>query len=218
MQLLVFSMFAHMRLTLLAVVCCCVMLFSLSARPVSAAATDPTAQLRPFLTQVMATLDDPSFRKLPKKAQGDHMLKVVQERFDFHEMSKRVLGRYWRTMTPTQQQEFESLFMQLLEAAYVGKIDDYNVGETIQYGQQRIQGDRSEVQTNLVNGTKSIPISYIMHLQGDRWMIYDIVAEGVSLVRNYLEQFQQIISQNGYPSLAAQMRQKISQLQSQVKQ
>lgn len=146
------------------------------------------------------------------------MLTVVQERFDFLEMSKRVLGRYWRTLTPPQQTEFENLFMQLLEAAYVGKIDDYKAGETIRYGSQRVLDDRAEVQTNLVDNSKSIPISYVMHLRGDQWMIYDIVAEGVSLIRNYLEQFQQIMSQDGYSSLATQMKQKISQLQGQIKQ
>lgn len=144
------------------------------------------------------------------------MIVVVRERFDFQEMSKRVLGKQWRQLSAQEQGHFEDLFTQLLQYAYVGKIDEYS-GQKIEFVQQRIKGDRAEVQTLLIDDQRTIPISYILLLKGEEWMAYDIVVEGVSLVRNYMEQFQQILSKDGYSALLDQMKSKISQLEQQVK-
>ncbi|MDD2466916.1 MAG: ABC transporter substrate-binding protein [Desulfobulbus sp.] len=178
------------------------------------AAPDPTAQFRPFLDKVTTLLADPALKRLTKKEQCQRVIVVVRQRFDFQEMSKRVLGRHWRTLSPTEQSQFEELFTQLLQYAYVGKIDEYS-GQKVEFTQQRIRGDRAEVQTLLVQGNRTIPVSYILQLQGGQWMAYDVVVEGVSLIRNYMEQFQQIISKDGYPRLVEQIQSKISQLEQQ---
>ncbi len=177
-------------------------------------APDPTEQFRPFLAKVTAVLADSSLKKMPKKEQCRRVVAVVRERFDFREMSKRVLGRQWQQLSQEEQEQFEALFTQLLQYAYVGKIDEYS-GQKIEFIHQRIKGDRAEVQTQLVDSNKSIPVSYILSLQGEQWMAYDVVVEGVSLVRNYMEQFQQILTKDGYSGLVEQIKSKINQLEQQ---
>lgn len=181
------------------------------------AAADPSEQMRPFLNKVTALLADPTLKQASRQEQCQRMIVVVRERFDFQEMSKRVLGKQWRQLSAQEQAHFEDLFTQLLQYAYVGKIDEYS-DQKIELTQQRIKGDRAEVQTLLVDNQRTIPISYILLLKGDEWMAYDIVVEGVSLVRNYMEQFQQILSKEGYPALLEQIKGKISQLEQQYKQ
>lgn len=181
------------------------------------AAADPTEQMRPFLKKVTTLLADPSLKQASRQEQCQRMIVVVREHFDFQEMSKRVLGKQWRQLSQQEQAHFEDLFTQLLQYAYVGKIDEYS-GQKIEFTQQRIKGDRAEVQTLLVDNQRTIPISYILSLKGDEWMAYDVVVEGVSLVRNYMEQFQQILSKEGYPALLEQMKSKISQLERQYQQ
>jgi len=196
------------------VLCACLLflLVVLGSRSGVAAAPDPTEQLRPFLAKVTAALSDPGLKRMTKQQQCDRMIGVIRERFDFQEMSKRVLGQQWRNLADKEQQEFELLFTQLLQYAYVGKVDDYS-GQQVQFIQQRIRGDRAEVQTQLVDRNKSIPISYIMLLRNDQWMVYDVVAEGVSLVRNYMEQFGEILRKDGYPGLVKQLKEKIAELE-----
>lgn len=181
-------------------------------QPEANAAPDPTEQLRPFLKKVTDTLADPKLKALPKKEQGQRVISVVRERFDFREMSKRVIGQQWRGLSASDQAEFEELFTQLLQYAYVEKIDDYS-GQQVEFTQQRIKGERAEVQTLLVDKHKSIPVSYIMLMRQDQWMIYDVVVEGVSLIRNYMEQFQEILRKDGYPGLVKQVKDKIVQLE-----
>ena len=176
------------------------------------ATPDPTEQFRPFIDKVTKTLADPSLKTLPKQEKSRRVINVVREHFDFREMSKRVIGQQWRSLSADEQGEFESLFTQLLQYAYVGKIDDYT-GQQVQFTQQRIKGERAEVQTLLVDKDKSIPVAYIMLLKGEQWMAYDVVVEGVSLIRNYMEQFNEILRKDGYSGLVTQIKQKIVELE-----
>jgi phospholipid transport system substrate-binding protein len=99
-----------------------------------------------------------------------------------------------------------------LQYAYIGKVEDY-IDTKIQFGKQRIKGNRAEVQTQLVDANKSIPVSYIMILKGDQWMAYDIIVEGVSLIRNYMEQFRSILRKEKFSGLIDQMESKILELE-----
>jgi phospholipid transport system substrate-binding protein len=180
------------------------------------AAPDPTEQFRPFLQKVTETLADPNLKTIPKSDQSQRIIGVVRERFDFREMSKRVIGQEWRKLSEKEQQEFEALFTELLQYAYVGKIDEYS-GQQVQFTHQRIRGERAEVQTLLVDKERSIPVSYIMLLRGDQWMAYDVVVEGVSLVRNYMEQFNEILRKDGYPGLVQQIKKKVAELEQGIK-
>jgi phospholipid transport system substrate-binding protein len=46
---------------------------------------------------------------------------------------------------------------------------------------------------------------------GDRWLIYDVSAEGVSLVANYRAQFNNIIRTSSYDALLERMRSRIEE-------
>lgn len=173
---------------------------------------DPTEQFRPFIAKVTKTLADPDLKTLSKQEKSRRLIDVVRERFDFKEMSKRVIGQQWRNLSPGEQDEFESLFTRLLQYVYVDKIDDYS-GQEVEFTQQRIKGQRAEVQTLLVDRDKTIPVAYIMILRGNEWMAYDVIVEGVSLVRNYMEQFREILRKDGYSGLTDQIRKKIVELE-----
>lgn len=180
------------------------------------ATPDPTEQFRPFLKKVTDALADPALKTFPKIEQGRRMVNVVRERFDFREMSKRVLGPQWRDLSDSEQKDFEDLFTRMLQYAYIGKIDDYT-GQKIEFTQQRVKGERAEVQTLLVDKDKSVSVSYIMLLRGDQWMAYDVVVEGVSLIRNYMEQFREILKKDGYAGLVRQVKEKVEQIEKEKK-
>ncbi len=173
---------------------------------------DPTEQLKPFLDKIVVELKNRDFKDDPSCRQCQRIVDIASEHFDFHEMSKRVLGKQWRKLSAQQRDQFVSLFTRLLQYAYIGKVEDY-VDTKIQFGKQRIKGNRAEVQTQLVDANKSIPVSYIMILKGDKWMAYDIIVEGVSLIRNYMEQFRSILRDEKFSGLIDQMEHKILQLE-----
>ena len=172
---------------------------------------DPTEQLRPFVAQIIQVL---GASKVDESAESkvDRVMEVAKEGFDFKEMSKRVLGRHWKKLSSEEQKQFVELFTELLKYAYVSQMDNYT-NQKVEYTKQRIRGKRAQVQTVLVDGARKIPVSYIMMLRGEQWKVYDVVVEGVSLIRNYLEQFQEILRKDDFASLTQQLKNKIFEFQ-----
>jgi len=173
----------------------------------------PTDQVKGATDQVLKTLQDPALKSPDKTAERRKQLRaIVDQVFDWQETGKRALARHWQTLKPEQRQEFSALFADLVERSYVGKIEAYS-GERIAYVGDTIEGDQATVKTKLItkSGTE-IPLDYRMQKEGDRWRVYDVLIEGVSLVGNYRTQFNKIIQQSGYDELAKKMKTKQDEL------
>jgi len=168
--------------------------------------------LKPVVDKVVSLLKDTEFRKRPIVDQSEVIVKIVSERFDFREMSKRVMGKQWRSLNVEQQDQFVALFTKLLQYVYIAQVDGY-LDKKIDFTGQRIRRDRAEVKTLLVGEDKSIPVSYIMILRKDTWMSYDIIVEGVSLIRNYMEQINTVLRDEKFPGLISMLEKKITKLE-----
>jgi phospholipid transport system substrate-binding protein len=193
------------RALVLAVLLPCVL-----AGPQRAWAGAPTDQLRAQIDRAVKLLEDPELKR--EGRQRDRRLAVRQvanDIFDFSETAKRSLARHWTPRTPAERDEFVSLFTDLLERSYISKIELYG-GEKIQFVGESIEGDGAVVRTKLVTkqGTE-IPIDYRMLRRGEnKWLVYDVVIEGVSLISNYRTQFNKIITTSSYEELIKKMRTK----------
>jgi phospholipid transport system substrate-binding protein len=176
-----------------------------------ASAGQPTDQLRAQIDRVIKTLEDPELKNHPKERRAA-VRKIANEIFDFSETARRSLGRHWQGRTQGERDEFVQLFSDLLERSYISKIETYG-GEKISYVGDAIEGDQSKVQTKLLTkGSGDIPIEYRMHKVGDRWLVYDVVIEGVSLVANYRTQFNKIIQTSSFQELMNKMKNKQHEL------
>jgi phospholipid transport system substrate-binding protein len=178
-----------------------------------AAAGVPTEQLRGAVDRVLKTLDDPSLKGDGKVAERRVAVrKIANEIFDFAEIAKRSMARHWQPLSETQRNEFVGLFADLLERSYISKIETYG-GEKIQYTGERADGDYATVSTKIItkNGTE-VPVDYRMIKRSDRWLVYDVSIEGVSLVSNYRTQFNKIIQTSSYSELVSKLRNKQDEL------
>jgi phospholipid transport system substrate-binding protein len=174
-----------------------------------AAAGPPTDQLRSQIDRVIKTLEDPALQKEGKVLERRKAVrKIAEEIFDFGETAKRSLARHWGGRTPAEQQEFVQLFADLLERSYISKVELFN-GERITYSGETIDGDLAMVRTRIITkqGTE-IPVDYRLHKKGERWLVYDVVIEGVSLIANYRTQFNKIIQTSSYQELVKKMKTK----------
>ena len=179
-----------------------------------AAAGAPSDQLRSQIDRVLKTLDDPELKKEGRaKERRTAVRKIANEIFDFGETARRSLGRHWQPRTPAEREEFVQLFSDLLERSYISKVELYG-GEKIQYLGDTIDDQtQAKVQTKLLTkGGSDIPIEYRMHKKGERWLVYDVIIEGVSLVANYRTQFNKIIQTSSYQELVKKMKTKQEEL------
>jgi len=173
----------------------------------------PTDQLKAQIDRVIKALEDPELKKEGRaKDRRAAVRKIANDIFDFSETARRSLGRHWQGRTPAERDEFVQLFSDLLERSYISKIETYG-GEKILYTSDSVEGDQAKVQTKLVaKGGSEIPIEYRMHKAGDRWLVYDVVIEGVSLVANYRTQFNKIIQTSSFKELMNKMKNKQQEL------
>jgi len=177
-----------------------------SAGSPSFAAESPTDVVRTTINEVIRILNDDSLKAPAKLLPRRRMLEqVVAQRFDYAEMSKRALAANWIPLTNEQRDEFVDLFKSFLSDRYASKIEDYS-GEQVEYLSERLDGQYAEVRTKLHSTKVEIPMDYRLINKAGRWYAYDIVVDGVSLVKNYRSQFTAIIRSSSYEELLNRLR------------
>ena len=169
----------------------------------SAWAGPPTEQLRAYTDQVIKVLDKPT---LTASQRLEAVRKVADEAFDVRETARRVLGLHWQRRTPAEQEEFVQLFRNLLEQTYLSRISEYG-GERIKYTSERVEGARATVWA-LILSKKGTEVSVESRLlqKADRWLIYDVLIENISLIGSYRSQFDRIIRTASYEELIRRLK------------
>lgn len=176
-------------------------------------AAAPMAALEKPVNEVISLLKDPAY-KAPEKAeaQREKIINVVNGIFDFVEVSKRALGRGWRDFSPDQRRTFAQVFARFLAHTYYQKVRDAYDGETVVFlSQDVVNGNRAIVETKIPRKGGDIPISYRLFKKKSDWRVYDVIIEGVSLVRNYRTQFSEILSKQSPDELIATLKEKTAQ-------
>jgi phospholipid transport system substrate-binding protein len=170
------------------------------------AAESATEVVRSTINEVMRILNDDSLKTPAKLLPRRRLLEqVIAQRFDYAEMSKRALAANWTPLTNEQRNEFVNLFKAFLSDRYASKLEGYS-GEHVEYLSERLEGRFAEVRSKLVSKKVEIPMDYRLIDKAGRWYAYDIVVDGVSLVKNYRSQFTAIIRSSSYEELVHRLR------------
>ncbi len=186
--------------------CALALLAWVSAQP--AVAGGPTEAMKMTIDEVLGIIQDKELKQAPRAEERRKRLEqVVENRFDYQEMSRRALGAPWSTLEDKDKQEFVALFRTLLANSYADKVETYS-GEGVQYLNERTEKDYAEVRTKMLTGKTEIPLDYRLINKGVDWRVYDVVVDGVSLVSNYRGQFSKILRSSTFPDLLEQLRKK----------
>ena len=177
--------------------------------PCPAWAGVPTQKVKETADKIISIVSDPVLKDPAKTAERrDRIRKAVDEMCDWDEMSRRSLGRYWAQRSEQEKKEFVRLFGRLLERTYSDKVEGYS-GEKVIYLGERVDGDYAEVEVKIVtNQNTEIPVVYRMRAKDQKWLVYDIVIEGVSLVKNYRTQFSDILAKSSFEALLKRLKEK----------
>jgi phospholipid transport system substrate-binding protein len=181
----------------------------LSFSPVSGFAASPLETIQTQVDQALEVLRDPALKADSAKATKEKKIWTILDNvFDYTELSKRTLAQNWKRFSPDQKEEFTRLFGKLLGGVYMDRIIAYK-DEKVVFGKVTSLSDKtSEVQSEVTRSSKSIPIHYRMILENGEWKVYDVVIEGVSLVQNYRTQFREILTNKTPEDLLKIIREK----------
>ena len=181
----------------------------LALMPFQVYAGGPMETAETEVNKILAVLADESLTgEAGTKAKKEKLRSIFDNIFDYVELSKRTLGRNWKKLDTKQRDEFVELYRKLLDSVYMERLLAYKDEKVIFSKESMISEKKGEVFSNIDTGDKQIPINYRLILKENKWKVYDVIIEGVSLVKNYRSQFNDILSKNEPEELLKILREK----------
>lgn len=124
---------------------------------------------------------------------------IFDQGFDVPTIGRFVLGRYWNTATPAQQQEYLQLFQQMVVSTYARRFQNYQ-GQSLQILGTRAAGDQGDtlVQTQIsqISGP-AIAVDWRVRSRSGGYKVVDVIVANVSMSVTQRDEFASVISQNG---------------------
>jgi len=139
---------------------------------------------------------------------------LMAPHIDFPRITRLVIGKYWQTASPAQQQQLIEEVKDLLIRSYVTAMTSY-VDDIVALAEQKgikylpsryKTGDKkaSIRATIALEGGQSADVQYQLYYR-DEWKIYDIRLEGISLAITYRSSFGEQIKRDGLDELITQL-------------
>jgi phospholipid transport system substrate-binding protein len=179
---------------------------SLAAAP-NATAADANVFMSELWTRAVEVLD----KKAPLTQRLTRFRQLFQADFDGPGIARFVLGRYWRTASEQEQQEYMKLFEDYVIFVYGTRLSHFN-GETFKVRGSRTDESGTVVSTDIISPSGEPPIKVDWRLVADRgaFKINDVIIEGISMMVTQRSEFASIIQRHGgqVGGLLALMREK----------
>jgi phospholipid transport system substrate-binding protein len=175
----------------------------------------PLAQVRSTADKIIGVLNDPALQGEGKRTERHRLIREeLEHRFDWDTICRSCLGRHWGKLSREQQAQFKELFRQFLERTYLDRIEPYyNQLDKIEYqGERILESDYASVKT-VVKTRQNIehPVEYrLQRSPAQGWQVYDVIIEGISLVKNYRTQFDEVINRSSFDGLVSDLKSKIA--------
>jgi len=166
----------------------------------------PTAAVKRTITDLLAILGNEALKEPSRSEERRQQIEqVIRQRVNYERMAQHSLGAPWMRLNDTERQEFVSLFVQLLRDRFANKVDQY-YDEQIFYLFERRDGNFAEVRTNLVGPKVNTALDFRLEHQSGDWLVYDVMIDYASIVKNYRTQFTQIIRDSSYAGLVEKLK------------
>jgi len=144
-------------------------------------------------------------KALNEEAKKKEIVEIITPMFNFSLMSKLTLGKkHWPGFTKEQKERFTELFTKRLKDSYLDKMMLYT-DEKIEYKESVQVGKKVQIPTILTSKDNKISMLYKLYKSKQGWRIYDIEIQGVSLIRSYRSQFDEILRNKTVDDLLAKL-------------
>jgi len=124
---------------------------------------------------------------------------LLSHNFDVPMIGKWVLGRYWRTATDGEKEEYLKLFEDYVVITYVERFDQYS-GEVIKVVKSVADPGKDALVFSEIHrptGGEPIRIDWRVRSHSDIYKIIDVYVEGISMSQSQRKEFTSVIRANG---------------------
>jgi len=183
-----------------------------TAAPAALAEPSPMDRVKEGTDKLIKILSDPAMQDPVRHDEAISKLRATAEEYiDFRMVTMYAVGKPWLKMSRQMQNDLTEAFIQLLERSYLKRIPAYG-GQKIDYKKELVSGNKAKVFIEFADKDKKILIEFRLKIVQGIWMIYDFVAEGVSLVANYRSQFSQVLSDGTPEELLKLIQERIKKI------
>lgn len=120
-----------------------------------------------------------------------------------------VLGQYFKSTTPAQREQFFAAFDQFIVQAYAQALTMYSNQDIQVQPQQTVSDSQASVRVKLLQkGQEPLNLNFQWRKNSKtgKWQVYDMTAEGVSMVDTKKQEWSSILRKNGIDALTAQVQ------------
>jgi phospholipid transport system substrate-binding protein len=182
------------------------------ARPGHGALVGPDASAQEFIQKLGDRALSILEQGVPAQRKLDELKRLLDQSTDLELIARLVMGRYWRQASEAQRQEYVRLFTDLVMQTMAERLSWYN-GQTFQILEDRKVDERDSVVSTRINrpgGQPPIFVDWRVRRSDSRYLLIDIIAEGVSLVVTQRSETAEFISRNGVDGFLAEMRDRVA--------
>lgn len=131
---------------------------------------------------------------------------------DYGEIARRGFGKGWDGLSEAQQRKFLDMFSALTNQAFVSAMTRPKAH--LRFDSETVIGPVASVMATVwvSRPTRQTEqqIEYQLRRKGNRWLITDVLVNGVSLVDGYPDQVARLMRKGGFAELIARMEQKLN--------
>src|SRR5208337_205414 len=170
------------------------------------AQSSATGQVRSVLDEAMDIQTKPELQGPEhRKERAEQVRKLISENFLSGEMARESLQGYWEKLSAKQREQYQALFTSIFTDSYSRRVLDFLKRETIEYPGETPEGKYIRVSTVIMRTNEHIPVDYILESKGRKWMIRDVIIDGVGTVETYRNGFGAFLRNNSLDALIQRM-------------
>ena len=175
---------------------------------VALAAQGPTDRVKLGVSDIISIASDSALSVEQKK---QSLSDVIEKHVDIQASAQRVLGKYWRQASDTEKRQFMVLLKGVLVDTYIVLLEQYD-NQTVDYTNETIKKKvYASVDTEIHTKENIIPVSYQLYQRNNEWKIYDFVAEGLSMIRTFSNDYKSTLKKSGVSGLNEALAAKLAQ-------
>jgi phospholipid transport system substrate-binding protein len=172
------------------------------------AAQEPTDRVKLGVADIIGIASDSALSAEQKK---QSLSNVIEKHVDLQASAQRVLGKYWRQANDIEKRQFMLLLKGVLVDTYIILLEEYD-NQTVDYTSETIKKKvYATVDTEIHTKENIIPVSYRLYQRNNEWKIYDFVAEGLSMIRTFSNDYRRTLKQSGVSGLNEALAAKLAQ-------
>lgn len=177
-------------------------------------ASTPMESIKGPTENIIKILKSEEYKSLTpqlREKQWNEIWTVVDHSFDFDIISRLAVGKHWKRFNDAEKKRFKELFAELLANTYINKLQDNFKNQKMKYVSEKIMDKKAQVYVEVALTDKPVPIIYRL-VNKERWLVYDVKIEGLSMIKNYRSQFDEFLFKNKPATLIKRLEKKIKSL------